>query len=122
MQQPDLSIFSYPKYRSEKPAPFLPMSRAEMQQLGWDSCDVIIISGDAYVDHPSFGSAIITRLLESQGYRVAVLAHKRVVINDTLPQVEQFDDPWVQAYFHGPRGRAAACASARPPSFAQEHP
>ena len=43
--------------------------------------------------------------------RVAVLSQKRVIINDTLQRVEQFDDPWVQAYFHGPRGRAAAAAT-----------
>ena len=45
-------------------APFLPMSRAEMDALGWDSCDIIIVTGDAYVDHPSFGMAIIGRVLE----------------------------------------------------------
>ncbi|MEN9892830.1 MAG: hypothetical protein RLY78_3125, partial [Pseudomonadota bacterium] len=55
-------------------APFLPMSRAEMDQLGWDSCDVIIVSGDAYVDHPSFGMAVIGRVLESQGFRVGIIA------------------------------------------------
>jgi uncharacterized radical SAM protein YgiQ len=55
-------------------APFLPMSRAEMQLLGWDSCDVIIVSGDAYVDHPSFGMAIIGRVLEAQGFRVGIIA------------------------------------------------
>ena len=55
-------------------ASFLPMSRAEMDQLGWDSCDVIIVTGDAYVDHPSFGMAIIGRLLESQGFRVGIIA------------------------------------------------
>ena len=44
-------------------APFLPMSRAEMDKLGWDECDVIVVTGDAYVDHPSFGMAIIGRLL-----------------------------------------------------------
>lgn len=69
-------LFSRPKYWAEcfGPAPFLPMSRAEMDQLGWDSCDIIIISGDAYVDHPSFGTAVIGRLLESQGFRVGVIA------------------------------------------------
>ncbi|HNG60160.1 MAG TPA: YgiQ family radical SAM protein, partial [Cellvibrionaceae bacterium] len=50
------------------------MSKAEMDRLGWDSCDIIIISGDAYVDHPSFGAAIIGRLLESQGFRVGIIA------------------------------------------------
>ena len=55
-------------------APFLPMSRAEMDQLGWDSCDVIIVTGDAYVDHPSFGMAVIGRVLEAQGFRVGIIA------------------------------------------------
>ncbi len=55
-------------------APMLPMSRAEMQALGWDSCDIIIVSGDAYVDHPSFGMAVIGRVLESQGFRVGIIA------------------------------------------------
>ena len=55
-------------------APFLPMSRAEMDTLGWDSCDIIIVTGDAYVDHPSFGMAIIGRLLEAQGFRVGIIA------------------------------------------------
>jgi uncharacterized radical SAM protein YgiQ len=55
-------------------APFLPMSRAEMTQLGWDSCDIIIVTGDAYVDHPSFGMAVIGRTLEAQGFRVGIIA------------------------------------------------
>ena len=55
-------------------APFLPMTRAEMDALGWDQCDVIVVTGDAYVDHPSFGMAIIGRLLESQGLRVGIIA------------------------------------------------
>ena len=76
MQQPDVSLFSYPKYWAEclGPAPFLPMSRDEMDQLGWDSCDIIIISGDAYVDHPSFGMAVVGRFLEAQGFRVGIIA------------------------------------------------
>ena len=70
------SLFDYPKYWAEcfGPAPFLPMSRDEMDQLGWDSCDVILVTGDAYVDHPSFGMAVIGRVLESQGYRVGILS------------------------------------------------
>ena len=55
-------------------APFLPTSRAEMDALGWDQCDVIIVTGDAYVDHVSFGAAVIGRVLEHQGFRVGVLA------------------------------------------------
>jgi len=57
-----------------KPAPFLPMSRAEMAALGWTQCDVIIVTGDAYIDHPSFGMALIGRLLEAQGFRVGIIA------------------------------------------------
>jgi len=55
-------------------APFLPMSQAEMAALGWDACDVILITGDAYIDHPSFGMALVGRLLEAQGYRVGIIA------------------------------------------------
>jgi uncharacterized radical SAM protein YgiQ len=50
------------------------MSRAEMDVLGWDSCDIIIVTGDAYVDHPSFGMAIVGRVLEAQGFRVGIIA------------------------------------------------
>ncbi len=69
-------LFSYPRYWAEHfgPAPVLPMSRAEMDKLGWDSCDVIIVTGDAYVDHPSFGMAVIGRVLEAQGFRVGIIA------------------------------------------------
>jgi uncharacterized radical SAM protein YgiQ len=69
-------ITSYRKYWASRfgTAPFLPMSRAEMEQLGWDSCDIIIVTGDAYVDHPSFGMAVIGRVLESQGFRVGIIA------------------------------------------------
>ena len=55
-------------------APFLPMSRSEMQALGWDSCDIIIVTGDAYIDHPSFGMALVGRLLEAQGFRVGIIS------------------------------------------------
>jgi uncharacterized radical SAM protein YgiQ len=66
----------YPLYWAEcfGTAPILPMTRAEMERLGWDSCDIIIVTGDAYVDHPSFGMAIIGRLLEALGYRVGIIA------------------------------------------------
>ena len=69
-------LFDYPKYWAEcfGTAPFLPMSRAEMDTLGWDSCDIIIVTGDAYVDHPSFGMAVIGRVLEAQGFRVGIIA------------------------------------------------
>jgi uncharacterized radical SAM protein YgiQ len=69
-------LSSYRKYWASRfgTAPFLPMSRAEMDKLGWDSCDVILVTGDAYVDHPSFGMAVIGRMLESQGFRVGIIA------------------------------------------------
>lgn len=69
-------LFSYRKYWAHKfgPAPVLPMSLEEMADLGWDSCDVIIVTGDAYVDHPSFGMAVIGRVLEAQGFRVGIIA------------------------------------------------
>ncbi|TMX12569.1 YgiQ family radical SAM protein [Aeromonas salmonicida subsp. achromogenes] len=74
--QPVTHLFSYPRYWAEcyGTAPFLPMSRAEMDKLGWDSCDIVLVTGDAYVDHPSFGMAVIGRMLESQGFRVGIIA------------------------------------------------
>lgn len=74
--QAERPLFSYQKFKSrnENPAPFLPMSRKEMKKLGWDSCDIILVVGDAYVDHPSFGMAVIGRTLEAQGYRVGIIA------------------------------------------------
>ncbi len=56
------------------PAPFLPTTRAEMDARGWDRCDIVIVTGDAYVDHPSFGMAIVGRVLEKAGFRVGILA------------------------------------------------
>lgn len=69
------NIFSYDKHWAEcyGSASILPRSKAEMQQLGWDSCDIVLVTGDAYVDHPSFGMALIGRLLESQGFRVGII-------------------------------------------------
>ena len=69
-------IYDYRKFWAEclGPAPELPMSRAEMDALGWDSCDIIVVCGDAYVDHPSFGMAVIGRTLEAQGFRVGIIA------------------------------------------------
>ncbi len=69
-------IFSHRKYWASRfgVAPFLPMCRAEMDALGWDSCDIIVVTGDAYVDHPSFGMAIVGRLLEAQGFRVGIIS------------------------------------------------
>ena len=67
---------SYRKFWAHRltPAPVLPTTREEMDALGWDSCDVIIVTGDAYVDHPSFGMAIVGRFLEAQGFRVGIIA------------------------------------------------
>jgi len=69
-------LTSYRKYWASRfgTAPFLPMSREEMTQLGWDSCDIVLVTGDAYVDHPSFGMAVIGRMLEAQGFRVGIIA------------------------------------------------
>ena len=69
-------LFDYRKYWAEcfGPAPELPMTRAEMDALGWDSCDIIVVTGDAYVDHPSFGMAVIGRVLEAQGFRVGIIS------------------------------------------------
>ena len=74
--QPARDLFSHRKHWAHRfgPAPFLPMSRAEMDELGWDSCDVILVTGDAYVDLPSFGMAIVGRVLEAQGFRVGIIA------------------------------------------------
>ena len=80
----DVSLFaraakpltSYRKYWAARfgTARFLPMGRAEMDVLGWDSCDIVLVTGDAYVDHPSFGMAVIGRMLEAQGFRVGIIA------------------------------------------------
>jgi len=73
---PAKPLFSYRKFWAHRfgPAPFLPMSRAEMEVLGWDSCDIILVTGDAYIDHPSFGMALVGRLLEAQGFRVGIIS------------------------------------------------
>jgi uncharacterized radical SAM protein YgiQ len=67
---------SYRKHWAHKlgTAPMLPTSRAELDELGWDRADIVLVTGDAYVDHPSFGMALIGRVLEAQGFRVAILA------------------------------------------------
>ncbi len=85
--KPERPLFSYPYPFSEeiagkrsklsknsKTARFLPTCRKEMDALGWDSCDIIIVTGDAYVDHASFGMAVIGRMLEAQGFRVGILS------------------------------------------------
>ena len=56
---------------------FLPISRADTEARGWEQLDFVVVGGDAYVDHPSFGTAIISRLLEAEGYKVGVLAQPR---------------------------------------------
>ncbi len=70
------NILDYDKYWAScfEPAPFLPISKAEMDMLGWDSCDFILVCGDAYIDHPSFCSGVIGRTLEAQGFRVGIIA------------------------------------------------
>jgi uncharacterized radical SAM protein YgiQ len=80
----DVSLFprdakplsSYRKYWAARfgVAKFLPSTRDEMLALGWDSCDIVIVCGDAYVDHPSFGMAVIGRVLENQGFRVGIIS------------------------------------------------
>jgi uncharacterized radical SAM protein YgiQ len=88
ISRPRTELYRYPKYWAEcfGKSDFLPMTRAEMDHLGWDSCDVIIVTGDAYVDHPSFGMAIIGRLLEDQGFRVGIIAqpdwHSKVAFEE----------------------------------------
>ncbi|OYW63504.1 MAG: YgiQ family radical SAM protein [Hydrogenophilales bacterium 16-64-46] len=69
-------LFSHRKHWAARfgTAPFLPMSREEMTALGWDACDIILVTGDAYIDHPSFGMALIGRMLEAQGYRVGIIS------------------------------------------------
>jgi len=69
-------IFSHKKYWAHRfgPAGELPMSQDAMHRLGWDACDIILVTGDAYVDHPSFGMAVIGRVLEAQGFRVGIIS------------------------------------------------
>ena len=69
-------IQSYRPYWAKRfgAAPILPMIRAEMDALGWDSCDIILVTGDCYIDHPSFGMALVGRLLEAQGFRVGIIS------------------------------------------------
>jgi uncharacterized radical SAM protein YgiQ len=76
MDAPVKPLNSYRKHWAQRfgIAPFLPMSLEEMRALGWESCDVIIVTGDAYIDHPSFGMALVGRLLEAQGFRVGIIS------------------------------------------------
>ena len=86
-------IHSYRKYWAEcfGPAPELPTTRAEMDALGWDSCDIIVVTGDAYVDHPSFGTAVIGRILESEGLKVGIIAQPNW--RDNLQDFKKFGKP-----------------------------
>jgi uncharacterized radical SAM protein YgiQ len=74
--EPPKDIFSYRPFWAKRltPAPILPMSREEMDALNWDSCDIVLVTGDAYVDHPSFGMALVGRVLEAQGFRVGIIS------------------------------------------------
>jgi len=77
LKQTPKHILSYPKYwpaAHEAPAYQLPMCKADMDALGWDSCDIVLVTGDAYVDLPSFGMAVVGRALEAQGFRVGIIA------------------------------------------------
>lgn len=89
MPGPATTLYDYNNYWAEcfGTAPELPMSRAEMDALGWDSCDIIIVTGDAYVDHPSFGMAIIGRLLEANGFRVGIIAQPDWKSKDAFEQL-----------------------------------
>jgi len=69
-----LSESILPSISPAAPVPFLPMSRPEMDALGWEACDVILVAGDAYIDHPSFGMALVGRLLEAHGWKVGIIS------------------------------------------------
>ena len=69
---------------------FLPMSREDMERRGWDELDVLLVSGDAYVDHPAFGVALLGRWLESHGYRVGIVAQPRW---DTVDDIARMGRP-----------------------------
>lgn len=71
--QKQLITMKLPEEHKYKKEDFLPTSREEMERLGWEQADIIIFSGDAYVDHPSFGAAVIGRVLQSAGYKVAIV-------------------------------------------------
>ena len=89
MPAPNTALYDYNNYWAEcfGTAPELPMSRAEMDALGWDSCDIVIVTGDAYVDHPSFGMAIIGRLLEANGFRIGIIAQPDWHSKDAFEQL-----------------------------------
>ena len=107
MQTAARELFSYRKHWVKRfgTAPFLPMSRAEMDALGWDSCDIILVTGDAYVDHPSFGMALIGRVLEAQGFRVGIISQpdwkKRRTVQGPGPAESVLRHQRRQHGFHG---------------------
>lgn len=78
-------------YTSLRPTDWLPTSVKEMKALGWDSVDVVLFSGDAYVDHPAFGAAVIGRMLQAQGYRVAIVPQPNW--QDDLRDFRKFGEP-----------------------------
>ena len=84
-------LYTQPKYWAEcfGTAPYLPMCREEMEALGWDSCDIIIVTADAYVDHPSFGMAVVGRVLEAQGYRVGIISQPNWSSAEAFKQLGQ---------------------------------
>ena len=84
-------LYAQPKYWAEcfGTAPYLPMCREEMDALGWDSCDIIIVTADAYVDHPSFGMAVVGRVLEAQGYRVGIISQPNWSSAEAFKQLGQ---------------------------------
>ena len=73
-QNPGTGRMALPLWNERFAAPHLPMSRSEMAARGWDAVDVVFVTGDAYVDHPSFAMAILGRVLEAAGFRVAILS------------------------------------------------
>ena len=85
------ALFSHRKHWAARlgTAPFLPMTRAEMTALGWDACDIILVTGDAYIDHPSFGMALVGRLLEAQGYRVGIISQPDWLSADAFRELGQ---------------------------------
>ena len=69
-------------------AEFLPISKEDMNRRGWTQCDFVYVVGDAYVDHPSFGHAIISRVLESHGYKVGIISHVEALRENILQGIE----------------------------------
>ena len=69
-------------------AEFLPINQSDMNRRGWTQCDFVYVVGDAYVDHPSFGHAIISRVLESHGYKVGIISHVEALRENILQGIE----------------------------------